>query len=91
MGGGLPELWLVHANWQCVHYTRTLLEIPEAKLCSRQCQPTALLTCRSRLITALPHISILSLKGDNLCQMHRTESDTGTSVDGIMIITQVVL
>lgn len=91
MGGGPPEPWLVHAYWEEVHYTRTLLEIPEAKLCSRQCQPTAFLRCRFRLIMILPHISILSFKGDNLCQMHRTESDTGTSVNGIMIIMQVVL
>lgn len=39
----------------------------------------------------LPHVAILSLKGDNLCQMHRTASDAGTSMDGIMIILQVVL
>lgn len=40
---------------------------------------------------ALPHVAILSLKGDNLCQMHRAVPDTGTSMDGIMIIMQVVL
>lgn len=91
MGGGLPEHGLVDTNWQHVRYASTLLAIPEAKLCSRQCQPTAFLTCSSRLIMLLPHIAILSLKGDNLCQMHRTASDTGTSMDGIMIIMQVVL
>lgn len=91
MGGGLPEHGLVHANWQYVHYASTLLAIPEAKLCSRQCQPTISLTCSSRLIMVLPHVAILSLKGDNLCQMHRTASDAGTSMDGIMIIMQVVL
>lgn len=90
--GCLPEPRLLHANWQCVHYTQTFLTIPEAKLCSRQCQPAAaFLTCKSRLIMVHPHISILSSKGDNLCQMHRTESDTGASVNGIMIIMQVVL
>lgn len=91
MGGGLPEHGLVHTNWRYVHYASTLLVIPEAKLCSRQGQPTAFLTCSSRLIMVLPHIAILSLKGDNLCQMHRTAFDTGTSMNGIMIIMQVVL